>query len=301
MNVLIIGSSGFIGSYCYKHLVSKGYSVFCSDINSINSPHEFFLLDPVNTDFDKIFKDTKFDICINASGAASVPFSLENPIQDFILNTGNVVKILEAIRLFSPNCFLINFSSAAIYGNPIKLPVTESMKPKPMSPYGWHKYYAEQICKEYSHFFNIKTCNLRVFSAYGPGLKKQFFWDLFNKLENKKELELFGTGHESRDFIFVEDIAQSVELIIENRFSLPDIINVASGNETSIHDAAQIFNELVNKGNQIRFSGKVRLGDPLNWKADINILRSIGFRPSHTLKKGLEKYKIWVQKEKKLD
>ena len=96
MNVLIIGSSGFIGSYCYKHLVSKGYSVFCADINSINSPHEFFLLDPVKTDFDKIFKDTKFDICINASGAASVPFSLENPIQDFILNTGNVVKILEA-------------------------------------------------------------------------------------------------------------------------------------------------------------------------------------------------------------
>jgi UDP-glucose 4-epimerase len=299
MKVIVIGATGFIGRHCIHYLQQKQYEVSGADIVPVDITPVGFLLDKHNTDFSKIFSENSFDVCINASGAASVPFSLETPQLDFELNTGNVVKILEALRKFNPGCFFINFSSAAIYGNPETLPVTESMTAAPMSPYGWHKHYAEQICKEYALFFNIKVCNLRVFSAYGPGLKKQFFWDLYHKLQKQQEVELFGTGNESRDFIYVDDIVKCVELIIENRDSLPDNINVASGVETSISEAAQVFAELLSTGNKIRFGGEIRVGDPLNWKADINILRSIGFNPSYTLIQGLEEYILWLQNEKK--
>ena len=299
MKILFIGAAGFIGRNCIRYLQQKQYEISGADIIPLESTLTTFILEKQNSDFSEIFRLNSFDVCINASGAASVPYSLENPQVDFELNTFNVIKILEAIRIYNPSCFFINFSSAAVYGNPEALPVVESMNAAPMSPYGWHKFYAEQICKEYSHFFNIKVCNLRVFSAFGPGLKKQFFWDLFHKLKNHQDVELFGTGNESRDFIYVNDIAKCVELIIENRFSIPETINVASGIETSISEAAHIFVELLNMGNQFRFSGEVRPGDPINWKADIEVLRSIGFEPSYTLKQGLEEYILWLRNQPK--
>lgn len=299
MNILIVGAGGFIGSYCSSYLISRGYSIFGADVIKSNIGDFFFQIDKVNSNFDEIFKQYKFDICINASGAASVPLSLENPINDFQLNTINVIKILEAIRIYSPKCYFINFSSAAVYGNPDSLPVTEKMTASPMSPYGWHKYYAELLCKEYSNLFGIHSCNLRVFSAYGPGLRKQFFWDLFNKLNTNLNVDLLGTGAESRDFIYVDDIARCVELIIEFRAKLPDVINIASGVETSIRKAAEIFSDLMRPECKINFIGQTRIGDPINWKADISILKSIGFKPEFNLEQGLEEYIQWLQKEKK--
>jgi UDP-glucose 4-epimerase len=299
MKVLIIGSAGFIGKNCYHYLKEMGYETFGADIIPINSIPDQFLLEKENTNFSQIFINKTYDICINASGAASVVYSLENPMYDFDLNTINVFKILEAIRIYNPNCFFINFSSAAIYGNPVKLPVVESMKSEPMSPYGVHKYFAEQICKEYTFYFNIQTCNLRLFSAYGPGLKKQFFWDLFNKFNNEQIIELYGNGSESRDFIYVDDIAKCLNLVIQNRSNLPDIINVASGVQTTILEASKIFSKLINSSKQIIFGGEHRIGDPLNWQADIQILREIGFEPSYTLEKGLYEYILWLKYETK--
>lgn len=297
MKIIIIGSAGFIGKHCFHYLKEMGYEIFGADIIPVNSIPNQFLLDKENTNFSKIFISNTYDICINASGAASVPVSLENPMLDFDLNTINVFKILEAIRIYNPNCFFINFSSAAIYGNPEKLPVVESLNPAPMSPYGVHKLFAEQICKEYTFYFNIKTCNLRLFSAYGPGLRKQFFWDLYNKFKNEEIIELYGTGSESRDFIYIDDIAKCLNLVIQNRNLLPDILNVASGVETTISDAAKIFSKLLDNRKQINFGGQFKIGDPLNWQSDIQILKRIGFNPSFTLEQGLNQYILWLQNQ----
>lgn len=299
MNILIIGAGGFIGMHCARYFIAKGYSVVGADISAINNTAVFYTLNRANTDFNVVFKDNSFDVCINASGAASVPLSLEIPLLDFSLNTGNVIKILEAIRIHNPSCYFINFSSAAVYGNPHSLPITEDMQPAPMSPYGWHKYFAEQICREYTEYFNIKTCNLRVFSAYGSGLQKQFFWDLFNKLKTGEEVSLFGTGNESRDFIHAEDISRCVDLVIKNRDHMPPVINIASGIEITIKEAAQSFAKLLGHKGTINFRGEIRLGDPINWRADIGVLKSIGFSPLFTFEQGIEEYIVWLRKEKK--
>ncbi|MEM9982537.1 MAG: NAD-dependent epimerase/dehydratase family protein, partial [Bacteroidota bacterium] len=117
MKVLIIGSLGFIGQHCVHYLSQLGAEVWQADILPSKAPR-YFQLEKTNTDFQILFTTQQFDACINASGSAHVGFSFYNPEVDFELNVLNVNKLLVAIRRHNPTCKLINFSSAAIYGNP---------------------------------------------------------------------------------------------------------------------------------------------------------------------------------------
>jgi len=254
----------------------------------------YFLIDVSNADFHDIFKDQSFDVCINCSGAASVPDSMRHPMRDYQLNTVNVYKLLDAIRIYQPSCRFINLSSAAVYGNPLSLPITESTTLGPVSPYGFHKGMSEQICLEFHRFFHLKTCSLRIFSAFGEGLKKQLFWDLFLKAKTKKRIELFGTGRESRDFIYIRDLCQAIYLASLNSDFNAQCINVANGREITIEESVSIFYSLFDHPVEYRFSGQVRTGDPINWVADIGTLRNLGYEAQYSLVEGLTNYYQWA-------
>jgi dTDP-glucose 4,6-dehydratase/UDP-glucose 4-epimerase len=241
--------------------------------------------------------EVSFDLCINCSGAASVPNSLINPLIDFELNTLNVFKILDSIRVNSPSCRFINLSSAAVYGNPDVLPVSENSLSKPISPYGIHKLMSEEICREFWVNYGLKTCSLRIFSAFGPGLKKQFFWDLYQKFLHDEEILLHGNGDETRDFIFVEDLVEAVNIAAENTRFEADVINIANGFETKIKDVANLFKEKINSDKEIIFNGMIRPGDPANWRADISIIAGLGYTPKISIEYGIEKYLKWVSKQ----
>jgi dTDP-glucose 4,6-dehydratase/UDP-glucose 4-epimerase len=218
-------------------------------------------------------------------------------LHDYSLNTINVFSILEAIRRFQPGCKFINLSSAAVYGNPKHLPVKEDSIPDPLSPYGFHKLQAEQICKEFYDFYNINTCSLRIFSVYGPGLKKQLFWDLYSKAKSGVPFSLFGTGDESRDYIYILDLVRVIEMIAQHSAFNADIINVANGVEILIKDVVSIFFGLFDHEIRYSFSGETREGDPVNWMADITKLVSYGYQPAFTIERGLENYYKWVINE----
>lgn len=280
MKILIIGHQGFIGSHCVSY--------FAKD-NEVITPQK-------TTDFGSLFQNQNFDVCINASGSAHVGFSFENPATDFELNVANVQKMLSAIHLYNPTCKFINFSSAAVYGNPMTFPINENSGTKPLSPYGFHKLQSEYLLCEYHKFFGLKTCNLRVFSAYGQGLKKQLFWDLYQKyLKNSQDIEIFGTGNESRDFIFIDDLVQCVDLIIQNATFEGDIFNIASGKESSIMEAVDIFFKNLDPKARYYFSGKTKIGDPNNWCADIQKMKNLGFLPKFALSEGLFLHTKWLK------
>ena len=248
-----------------------------------------------NSDYHFIFENQQPDICINCSGAASVPLSLQFPLKDFSLNTLNVFKILEAIRTHQPKCKFLNLSSAAIYGNPASLPISEDFESKPLSPYGLHKLQAEQICGEFYTYYNIATCSVRIFSAYGNGLKKQLFWDMYKKFSTGETVELFGTGNESRDFIHVDDIVKALQLVIGNAAFSGEKINLANGEEYSIKTVADLFKKNLQSNIEIKFNNQVKTGDPLNWRADISVLQAMGYLPSVSLEDGIESYIHWVK------
>jgi UDP-glucose 4-epimerase len=263
-------------------------------------PDTHFLVNPEKSDFDFIFEHRSFDLCINCSGAASVPDSLTDPMKDYNLNTINVFKILDSLRRIRPECKFINLSSAAVYGNPGKLPIREDFAQRPLSPYGFHKVLAEQICNEFRALYGIRTCSLRIFSAYGPGLRKQIFWDLYKKIKSGQPFTLYGTGNESRDFIYILDIVKAIELVYKHAPFDAEVINVANGEEIRIRDAVTSFAGLFNSEISFSFSGDSRKGDPLNWKADIKILTSFGYKKSVDLESGLKKYLDWVLKNDKV-
>jgi dTDP-glucose 4,6-dehydratase/UDP-glucose 4-epimerase len=286
MKILIIGSKGFIGSNLVNYF-SKRCEVWEMDIVlDYNNPH--FI----------VFEDTKkhkFDFCINCSGAANVIFSSQNPYNDFNLNAFNVFKFLENIRLYNPDCKFINMSSAAVYGNPTELPIRENARLAPISPYGYHKLYSEQICEEFNRFWGIKTVSLRIFSAYGNGLRKQLFWDLFQKFTKEPFIELWGTGEESRDFIHIDDIAQIVELAMQNSTFNAQVVNVANGEQVKISYVAKIFYELLKIDKPYKFINNAVNGYPINWEADISLIKNWGYKKNTSLEQNLKQYIEWVK------
>ncbi len=297
MTILILGAKGFIGSHCMKYFSSNNI-VHGADIITDIENSKYILLDQYNADYSGILSKHQFDVCINCSGAANVPDSLLNPYKDFELNSINVFKILEAISKYQPTCKFLNLSSAAVYGNPQSLPISEDSVINPLSPYGWYKYYAEQICKEFVTTKSSKTCSIRIFSAFGEGLKKQLFWDIYQKAKKLKVVELFGTGSESRDFIYIKDLVKCIEIIIQKAPFNGECINVANGEEIFLKDAVPSFIRLFDKEIQVSFTRSNRTGDPLNWCADISVIRKMGYVQQFTIQKGLNNYVEWLTKEK---
>jgi dTDP-glucose 4,6-dehydratase/UDP-glucose 4-epimerase len=298
MKVLIIGSKGFIGSHCITAF-AQANEVYGCDVVTDYVAYNYFQIDATNADYKEVFKAHQFDVCINCSGAASVPDSFKHTYRDFSLNTLNVVKMLEAIKETQTACKFINLSSAAVYGNPVDLPITEDTPLVPLSPYGLHKKYAEEIVTEYARFFNLPACSLRLFSVFGPGLCKQLFWDLHTKIMQADHITLWGTGNESRDFIYVADVISAIECTIQQAEFKGECINVADGVETSINSVAQLFKELHFKPFDFSFGGEQSPGYPVNWRADVSKLKSFGFSSKVGLKQGLQQYIAWLQAEKK--
>jgi UDP-glucose 4-epimerase len=278
MNIVILGSKGFLGS----SLIKKFGCHTCLGIEDVN-----------------LLKDllpTKCDVLINCAGASNVPSSFVDPANDLEKNVVLVKDILEMIRLSgNKNIRFINFSSAAVYGNPPNLPIQESHRCLPISPYGSHKMMAEELCRYYNNCFGIKTLSLRIFSAYGIGQRKMLLWDLHQKILNSNgEITLFGTGNESRDFIHTNDIYGQLILAIENSRFEGEAVNVGNGREVYIKDIVELFQKHYPQSFSYRFNGESRSGDPLNWAADISIMRNWGYQSEIGMEKGIEKYINWV-------
>lgn len=245
-------------------------------------------------DFHSLLNMLLPDVVVNCSGAANVGLSFQDPHADFQLNTGLVHSLLEAIRTRSPSTRLINLSSAAIYGNPQVIPVAESAPNAPISPYGWHKLAAENLCREYTQCFDVRTLSLRPFSVFGPHLRKQLFWDIFQKSRRTNQIVCPGTGNETRDFIFAKDMAESIALCIEHAEFDGQAINVANGEGITIRHAAETLLTAVEWPGELTFSGVVRDGDPLYWTADISRLKALGFSPAYRFESGISELAKWL-------
>ena len=295
IKILIIGSNGFIGSQLSVYLSSKGFEVYGCDISSKKTLDKYFQVDSLNPDYLCILKQISFSVIINCSGAASVPNSVETPVIDFNLNTNNVIKQLEAIRQTNLDCTYLNISSAAVYGNPTELPIKETAALSPVSPYGFHKLCAETVCNEYRKLFNISASSLRVFSAYGTGLRKQIFYDITQKALNDSEIHVFGTGNETRDYIHIKDICHAIYLLISSNKTLPSEINIANGSQISVKTVVNEIMSVLDCKKKVAFSEHNRTGDPLFWQADTTILQQFGYKQTVALKDGVRDYIEWLK------
>ena len=300
--VLITGVSGFLGLHAANHFLQNGWSVVGIDRLPVERKPdveflEYYSLDLPSPNFGRIIQDQNPHLVIHCAGLASVDLSILDPEPDYLSGPALVFDLLNNLRIHKSDCQFILISSAAVYGNPTQLPVTENQEPAPLSPYGYHKWQAELLCQEFSQVYGLSTCSVRVFSAYGPGLRRQVIWDICNKILKNKSLILHGTGKESRDFIHVEDITHAFEIISKNADMNGEVYNLANGQDISISRLADLICEHLGSKLEPAFDGSTHVGNPNNWKADITKIKNLGFEPLINFDDGIKNVVNWCKSE----
>ena len=300
--VLVTGVAGFLGRYIARYFNQQGWSV----IGISNAPPEnapvaslaaYYSMHLPHAELGALLQQYKPEVCIHCAGRASVGLSMSDPAADFHSGAALTFEVLNALRLNAPDCRFVFLSSAAVYGNPASLPVVETQSLAPLSPYGFHKSQSEQLCLEFAKVYGLSTASARIFSAYGPGLRRQVIWDICQKAIEQDTLVLQGTGQESRDFIHALDIAKAIEQIIQTGSMMGESYNLATGREVTILELANLILEVLEVDHSPQFDSVVPTGSPLNWRADVSKLQALGFVPSVPFERGIQTFAYWCRAE----
>jgi UDP-glucose 4-epimerase len=243
----------------------------------------------------RLISDEKPKCLIHCAGSANVAASIRDPLQDWQSNVATTASIYSAVARHSPQTRIIYLSSAAVYGQPTSFPITEATPVAPLSPYGHHKHACELMGIAMHEQAGIDVINLRIFSAYGAGLRKQVLWDIYQKALQSPTVVLEGDGTETRDLINVDDIVRLINQIVQCSSPLPRLLNVASGESIDIASLAEQFLLRLGIKREVRFSGYRSPGVPMRWAVDISLLEQFSDAPKVPLDVGLSQYADWLR------
>ncbi|SEH30234.1 NAD-dependent epimerase/dehydratase family protein [Magnetospirillum fulvum] len=304
--VLITGAAGFLGRHVAAYFARAGWQVLGIG-NGRLSPDEQaeiglarWLQSPIEAAaLGTLFAEGGVpDVVVHAAGGASVRAAFEDPEADRRRTVGGTQSLLEALRRWAPAARLVLPSSAAVYGNDHPNPIPEDAQPAPISAYGRHKLEAEELCLAAARDHGQPLAIVRFFSLYGAGLRKQIFWDLWNKMAGGGRIVLGGTGDETRDFLHVWDAAQLLFHLADHaKAHRPTIVNGGTGHATTIRDAARQLERACACDTEIVFDGHSRPGDPVDLVAAIDRLAATGYRHRIHFADGLADYAVWAARE----
>jgi UDP-glucose 4-epimerase len=303
---LVTGGAGFIGSHVVEELVARGAEVTVADnmstgqldnLDSVANRIRLEVLDFATNDIDPLLEAGTFDTIVHAAGSAHIQASIDNPLRDLNDNIVSTERLLDAVRRVSPQSSVVNISSAAVYGEGSGVPIKEDEPTRPLSPYGVSKLAAELYVTLYARLFGLRTCTLRLFSVFGPRLRKQVIWDFMNRLAaNPAELVILGDGSERRDLNHVKNVVGAIMLVLERGPMSGDIFNVASRESVSIEEAARSLSEAMGINPVLRHTGELRAGNARGWQADTSRIESLGYIPAISYREGLADTVAWFER-----
>jgi len=306
--ILITGGAGFIGQNLVKYFQKK-YKIIVIDNLSSKGVSKNYLFDKKKiiflkkdisniSNFYKSLKNIKIDYVIHAAANFANENSIINPNKDLKTNILGTLNLLEFGRKNNVKKF-IYLSSSCVYGE--NLVAKENLIVNPSeTPYAISKYSAELYVDFYKNFYNLNTSIVRVFNTYGPGEINHKFRNVIPKFIdnalNNKDLTITGTGNETRDFTFVDDLMKIIELIINSK-KMPEIINSCTGKKTTIKSLAKLIINLTRSKSKINYSSlrnwdkvRNRLGSNLKLKKISGLKNFISLK--NGLKKTIEWYKV---------
>lgn len=312
VRILITGAHGFIGKHLARHLVAQGHQVSGLG-HGIWPPIEasrWGVQDWLNGDVQAanlraLQARSEPELIYHLAGGSSVGAAIANPREDFFRTVASTVELLEWMRLDLPRARLIAVSSAAVYGSGCSGQIAEEAADVPYSPYGHHKRMMELLCRSYGDSYGLDFRVARLFSVYGPELKKQLLWDICTRLAaGESPLLLGGTGRELRDWTPVGEVVAALALIAfdGDPARRGGITNVGTGVGTSVQAIAQIVLDAwdqragVSEKPALRFSGQSRPGDPFSLVADPSKLNRLGFAWQTPLTQGVGAFVDWFCK-----
>lgn len=253
MKVVVTGGAGFIGSHIVDVLIASGIQVAVVDdlstgrLENINPAVDFYHIKVEDAELAEVLARVKPDAVIHQAAQVDAQRSLQEPLADARINILGAINLLEACRRCGVGK-IIYASSAAVYGSPAYLPVDEDHVIEPQSPYGASKHTVEHYLKIYSEIYGIKTTVLRYANVCGPrqdasgeGGVVAIFAD---RLLSGRSPQIFGDGEQTRDFIYVGDVAQANLAALYQGYG--EILNVSTGTRISVNGLFLLLKELTN-------------------------------------------------------
>jgi UDP-glucuronate 4-epimerase len=330
MKVLVTGVAGFIGMHVAQRLAGEAFDVV--GLDNINSYYDtglkykrlaqlgieresilyntkvdgikniqFIELDLTDAgNLISLFSKEKFDIVVNLAAQAGVRYSITNPRDYIESNIIGFFNILEACRSF-PVKHLVYASSSSVYGNNSEVPFSTSQKTdSPVSLYAATKKSNELMAFTYNHLYKIPATGLRFFTVYGPwGRPDMAYFSFANDILNERKIKLFNGGQLHRDFTYIDDIVESITLIIEKRNTYQDfghkVFNIGNRSPVLISDFLKILEFQLGKKAIIENLPKQPGDVDITFANTQELEEIINYTPNTPIELGLSKFAIWFQ------
>ncbi|HXH73838.1 MAG TPA: GDP-mannose 4,6-dehydratase [Bacteriovoracaceae bacterium] len=311
--VLLTGVAGFIGAKTAELLLDRGVEVIGIDnlndyydpelkklrLSTLNKPKfKFQALDIENKKaLQDLFKQHQFDVVFNLAARAGVRYSMENPDIYMSTNAGGTLNLLECMRTSNVPKLVLASTSSLYAGQP--MPFKEDLPVNtPISPYAATKKAAEVMAYTYHHLYKIDVSVVRYFTVYGPAGRPDMSPYIFaDKILKNEPLPVFGTGNQSRDFTYVDDIA--VGTILAARPLGYEIINLGGGNNPyTLHQMIELMEKYSGKKAKLKLEAPVKADMDVTW-ADISKARKLlDWKPKVRFEDGIERLMKWHTEHK---
>lgn len=309
MRTLVTGAAGFVGSSLCDTLLAAGHDVVGIDCFIDYYPRElkernlagaranarFQFVEASLVDAPLADLISGVDVVYHQAAQAGVRASWG---EDFRIYSDNNVfatqRLLEACRAAKLTKF-VYASSSSIYGDTDDLPMRETSRPQPVSPYGVTKLAAEHLTWLYWKNYGVPTVSLRYFTVYGPRQRPDMAFHRFIKSVLKGDpIRLFGDGAQSRDFTYIDDIV-AANIAAATGDVAGQVFNVGGGSRTTVNEVIAEIGEIVGREPRVQ-NLEVQKGDVRHTAADTSRARgALGYAPRVSLRAGLEREVAWIR------
>ena len=300
--VLVTGGAGFIGSHVANAYLESGDDVWVLDNLSsgrrANIPEgaEFMELDIRDDDVRNLFRKVRFDIVNHHAAQIDVRASVAHPTIDASINLQGLLNLTEAAIDVGTRRFVFVSSGGVVYGEPSTIPTLETAPKLPLSPYGVSKFTGELYLNYYQQVHGLEYVALRYSNVYGPRQDPQGEAGVVaifsRKLLAQEQLIIFGDGEQTRDYVYVGDVAAAnllaSEIDLDARGQLDDqAFNVGTGIETSVNRLADVLGLIagIDLGREYK---STRPGELRRSALNADKLRALSWTPGSTLEQGLQ-------------
>lgn len=302
--VLVTGGAGFIGSNVVDLLIENNYEVVIVDDLShgkpenINSEAKFHKLDIRDPKLDEIFREETPDFVVHHAAQIDVRKSLVDPELDARINILGSLNLLDCCKSHSIEKIVYASTGGAIYGEPQYLPADEAHPQDPLSPYGASKLAVEKYLHIYKNLHGLDYIALRYANVYGPRqdpLGEAGVVAIFTrKMMGNENPVINGDGKQTRDFVFVGDVAGSNLLSLKKK-PCGEIFNIGSGIKTTVNDIYERLRQITNPSAEVTY-GKEIVGEVRNIYLECKLAeKELGWKSKTGLDEGLKRTVEWFR------
>lgn len=313
MQFLVTGSAGFIGANVAGKLLAAGHRVI--GVDNMNDYYDvrikewrlrhlqsfenfkFFKEDIANYSMlEELFKTRRFEGVFNLGARAGVRASVENPWIYYESNVTGTLNLLECCQRFGAKKFILA-STSSVYGDaetPFRI---ENKTDAALSQYSASKKAAEVLCHTYHYLYGLDISILRFFTVYGPaGRPDMSYFRFIIKIDRGEPIDIYGDGKQSRDFTYVEDVAEAT--VLSSGLGGFNIFNVGNDRPVELLAMIRILEKLLNKKAILNFLPRHPADNLITWADVSHTEKSLGWKPRVKIEEGLENVVNWYFENK---